>query len=187
MPRIASHPSFVSVTECLAAVGLTRDYRGVDPKYAQLGRAVHETLAWHAEGLLDETSLHPDVRVRFDSYLDFLAETDHKPFASEVELVHPGWGVVGHADRVGSVGSVETALLDWKVTDSVDIKGATLQVAGGYRALWDYCHPERPIERCYVVAFQKDGAYRLHDVTDTGHAVQVFCSAVIVYREREKR
>lgn len=184
MPRIASRPELPSVTEVLADVGLTRAYPpDMDPKYSQLGHAVHETLAWHAEGLLDDASMHPDVRVRFDAYLDFLAKEQHVPFVSEVELIHDGWGVVGHADRVGSVGDVETALIDWKCSDSVDLKGATLQV-GAYRALWNACHPERPVERGYVVALQRDSTYRLIDVTDTGYAESVFLAALIIFKAR---
>jgi hypothetical protein len=170
------------VTEILAAVGLTRSYRNTDPRYAQLGTALHQTIAWHHAGTLDESTIHPEVKPGYEAYLDWCQMASHVPRCSELELVHPH-GFVGHIDRVGSVGSVETALIDWAYSNNADVKGKTLQCAG-YRLLWDHAHPERPIERCYVVQLGKDGVPQSHDVTDD-YAMQVFTAALIV--ERAKR
>jgi hypothetical protein len=183
MPRSASHPTFVSVTECLAAVGLTREYRGVDPKYALLGQALHETLHWHALGILDESSIHEEVRPGFTAYLDFLAQTDHVVIASEVELVDEHYGIVGHADRVGSIDSEPCALIDFKYSDNPDLKGARYQIAA-YTWLWNRSHPEQPVTRGYVIQLTKAGRYKPIEVTDA-YAGQVFVAALTVFRARE--
>jgi hypothetical protein len=179
------------VTEILAAVGLTRDYRHTDERYSQIGRAAHQAVAWHAEGVLDEATIHPDVRPGLDAYLEFVEQAHHIPLvlsesprmlASELEMVHPGLGCVAHLDRVGSLGEVETALIDWKYSDSPDLKGARYQLAG-YRLIWDYLYPEQPIQACVVVQLKKDGTPRVHHLTDD-YAMQVFTAALIVERAK---
>jgi hypothetical protein len=182
-PRIASHPSFPSVTEVLQSAGLVRDYRNLDDRYSLLGTALHETIAWHHAGTLDESSIHPEVKPGFEAYLEWCQMASHRPLYSELELAHPH-GFVGHIDRAGSVGSVEMALIDWTYSDSPDLRGKRWQLAG-YRLLWDYqvennvltTYP--PASRCYVVALQKDGTPRCHDVTDD-FAMTVFNAALIV-------
>lgn len=175
------------VTAILQSAGLLACYPNT-PDMARArakGTALHLALKYHADGVLEERSLHEALRAPFAAYQRFLLDHGHIPEASELELIHERYGFQGHVDRIGTVDEFTTCLVDFKVSDSPDVRGATLQVSGGYRALWDHHHPERPVERCYVLALRKDGTYRLLDVTDSGHAVQVFMAALIVHNERK--
>lgn len=184
MPRLAAHPTLPSVTEIIAGVGLAWDYKGIDEKYSLLGKAAHETVHLRALGELDLASVHPDVAPALRGYEQWALDVGHVPLASEQELVHTGYGYVGHLDRVGSVHAYTRALVDWKYTDSPDLKAARIQLAG-YRIAWDFVHPEAPIERCFVVQLRKDGRAVPHDLTDD-YARQVFLAALIVFTERHR-
>jgi hypothetical protein len=186
MPRIASHPTFPSVTEVLAAAGLVRDYRNLDDRYSLLGQALHETIAWHHWGTLDEASIHPEVKPGFEGYLEWIEHAAHFPLFSELELVHEGYGFVGHVDRVGSIGSEERTLIDWTYSDSPDWRGKRWQVGGGYSVLWNTAHPEQPITRKFVVAFTKQGRYKQVEVS-APYNEQVFLAALIVERAKREK
>jgi len=185
MPRIASHPSFPSVTEILGATGLTRDYRGLDDRYSLLGTALHEMIAAHGDGYRGEWDVHPEVKPGWEAYLEWVEQASHQALYSEYQLVDEGLGVVGRLDRFGSVGSVEHAIVDWTYSSSPDLKGKKYQVAG-YALMWMRAHPEMPAQRWYVVALGKDGVPRCHDVTDD-YAMQVFCGAVIVEKAKREK
>lgn len=185
MPRIASHPSYPSVTEILGAAGLTRDYRGLDDRYSLLGQALHDMLAEHGNGYRGAWDVNPEVQPGWEAYLEWIEQASHVAAYSELQLVHEGYGVVGRLDRIGSVGSVERAVVDWTYSNSPDLKGKKLQCAA-YRLMWNAAHPEAPIERCYTVALGKDGTPRCHDVTDD-YSMQVFLAAVIVERAKREK
>ena len=183
MPRIKEFPDLPSVTEILAAVGLTRSYEGVAPHYAQLGTALHLAIHLHTRGELEVASLHPEVRPGFDAFLEFEARERLVVIHSELALVHPQ-GFVGHLDLVASVGDVERAIIDIKYSDAPDIKGATYQLAG-YGLLHDHAYPETPAEERYVLPLSKKGKRaELVRVTDA-YSKQIFLAALIV--ERAKR
>ncbi len=178
MPSVGGLPS---VSEILQATGLMQSYRGLAPEHAQRGQALHEAIRLDAEGVLDPTSLHPEILNGYAAYRRFLAETDHVPVASEVEVVDTARGFCGHIDRIGHHGGdSHRALYDWKFSNQPDLKGARYQLAG--YALLD---GDADVA-CYVVNLRKDGTYRLHDVTDA-ESREVFLAALKVYRAREGR
>ena len=183
-PRSTAHPTLPSVTEVLAACGLTSNYGFVEAEklemYRQRGQALHLAIQWDAEGTLDRDSLHPEIRPGFDAYREFCFEHGHIAECSELELTHP-YGFQGHLDRVGLVDGAR-ALIDWKYSDSVDVNGARWQLAG-YGLLYAHNYPDRPAEKRLVVGLGKDGRPKITDVTD-GYAEQVFTAAVVVYRAR---
>ena len=178
-----------SVTRVLSAVGLSPDYRGVDPAVLERARlrgtALHCAIQYDAEGSLDESSLHEEIRSGFAAYRRFVAEAQHEPIGSELELVHPTWAYVGHPDRVGWINGRTRTLIDFKHQDSVDFDYVRVQLAG-YSLLWAATHPEEPLAQTAVVQLRRDGTYRLH-VLDVRPAEQVFLAALVVYRERQRR
>ena len=179
-----------SVTQILKAVGLGSDYAGVPEEvleYARLrGVALHRAIQYHHDGTLDVDSLHPAVQPGFRAYLEFVADTGHRPIASEPELIHPAWQYVGHPDRVGWLGK-DRVILDWKHVASVDVKVGRLQLAA-YRMAWNALHLTEPVSRCFLVHLPTngDGRARLHEVTDPS-AEQIFLAALVVFRELQRR
>lgn len=175
------------MTEILKALGLCDDYAFVPDHARDRGTALHQAIQWFEDGTLDTNSLHPEIIQPFTAYQRFVEDTGHMVESSEVELVHP-WGFCGHLDRVGLVNG-DRAICDWKSGTTVDLKGATLQLAG-YGLLYahqfqtEYPETRLPDVKRYVVNLRPDGTYKLIDVTDD-HATQVFTAAVMVYHARE--
>lgn len=181
---------YPSVTEILRAVGLGPTYDGVPTavleKARLRGQALHAAIQYHAEGSLDDSTIHPEVALGFSAYLKFLAETGHEPVGSEIEIVHAAWRYVGHIDRVG-LHKTERVLIDFKFTDSVDTAASAFQLAG-YRLAWTATRPAERIDRSWIVQLKHDGTYRVHDVPRTKwpQHEQVFLAALVVYRARQE-
>ena len=181
---------FPRVSEILEAMGLGVDYSHVPPATLELaklrGTALHLAIQYHAEGVLDETTIHEDIAPGFSAYLKFLAATRHEPIASEIELIHPVWRYVGHPDRIGFLGQ-DRVVIDFKYMDSVDVTAASYQVAA-YQKAWDATHPTELIGRCAVLQLRHDGTYRLHEIPTQAltNARQVFLAALVVFRARRK-
>jgi hypothetical protein len=184
-PRVASHPTFPSVTEILESCGLSNGYAFLGERretYLAMGKARHLAIQYHAEGTLDYASLHPDIKAQFDSYLALVETRRWVAIASEVELVHP-YGFVGRLDAVGLMDD-EVSIVDWK-GGNADLKAAKLQLAG-YGLLWNYNHPEQPAVKRYAVPLVKNGVAKPVDVTDA-YSEQIFLAAVIVHRAKEEK
>ena len=181
---------YPSVTEVLAATGLGPAFDGAPTatlEYARMrGKAVHQAIQWSAEGVLDESSLHPEIEPGFRAYQRFRKEADYEPLLSEVEVVDPTWKYVGHIDQIGwwnpGSGPPRRALIDWKYTDALALLPASYQIAGYARA-WAAAHPEAPVAQTLVVQLKRDGTYRIHQVDAKQHD-QVFLAALIVFRAR---
>lgn len=179
-----------SVTEILRAVGLTEDYRFVHPtdlaRARARGAALHKAIELAHAGTLDPESLHPEIAPGFAAYLRFVEATGHEPEASELELTHP-WGIVGHPDRVGTLGARGPVIIDYKLTRAPDLVGTKYQLAA-YRMLWDHAHPERPAQGCFMLQLPRDAGadYRLVDLTDD-YAVNVFTAAFVVWKAQQER
>jgi hypothetical protein len=187
LPSVNGVPS---VTEVLASAGLCEDYRFLGDKrefYQERGQALHACIQWFEEGTLDEATVHPEIAPGLAAYRRFVEETGYMVMASEVELFHRDYGFCGHIDSVGALGiEYKTVLVDFKYSDSPDVKGARYQLAGGYRLLWEHNHPDKKVDNCLVVALRKDGTYKAHEVMDD-YASQVFLAALIVHQERAKK
>jgi hypothetical protein len=174
------------VSEILKAVGLADDFANIrDPRYAQRGQAVHRWLQWHGEGgdlICNREQIHPDLRPGVDAYLEFCERYRHRAVYSERMLVHDKLGFIGHLDREGFCAD-EPVVIDWKFTDSPDLRGGRYQLAA-YALLVDaqQGQPQAPL-RCLLVALGKNGRPTVHDLTDE-YARTVFAAAVVVYRAR---
>lgn len=181
---------YPSVTEVLGAVGLGWNLNGIPAatlEYARMrGKALHQAVQWDHEGVLDESSLHPDVEPGFRAYQRFRKETHYEPLLSEVEIIEPTWKYLSHIDQIGRWNRdprhVRRVLLDWKYTDSPDLLAASYQLAGYVRA-WTATHPQEPIDQVLVLQLKHDGTYRVHQV-DAKKYDQVFLAALIVFRAR---
>lgn len=179
-----------SVTEILRAVGLGPDYSAVPEatleRASLRGQALHAAIAYHAAGVLDEASIHPEIAPGFSVYLKFLADSQHQAIASEIDLIHPAWHYRGHPDRIGFLGA-DRVLIDFKYMDSVDLAATAYQLAA-YRLAWHALRSSEPIRQCFVLQLKHDGTYRLHELPKGGwaKAEQVFLAALVVYRARQE-
>ena len=181
---------FPSVTEILQAVGLAPDLSMVKPDVlawaSARGTALHRAIELHTKGTLDYDSLHPEIIPALKAYLDFVHDSGHEAIASELELVHPTWGFMGHPDRVGTLAKLEDlVLIDWKMTASFSTNYVRHQLAG-YRLLWNANNPDRPVRKCFGLHLKKDGRYTLHDVSDP-EAEQAFLAAVVVWKAQRRK
>ena len=176
------------VSEILAAAGLGFDPTGIPParlEYAQLrGTALHRAIQYHHEGVLDEATLHPDIRPGFEAYQRFLKDTGHEPLVSELELVHPSYGFIGHPDRVGWLNG-KRVLLDWKYTDSFQFWPVAFQLAA-YRILWNSNYPEQIVTGTFALQFSPStGKYTLR-VVEAEKYEQDFLGALLVWRAQQR-
>lgn len=171
------------VTEILRAVGLAKTYPDTPGMvYArERGRALHRAIELHAQGILDEQSVHPAIRPGFEAYLRFRESAPEPPWVTELALEHQALGYQGHLDSVGPVRGIP-AVVDWKWSDG-DLFAARYQLAA-YGLLWA-ANDTRPVERRYAVILGS-GRPEIHDLTDA-YAETVFTAAVVVYRAREGR
>lgn len=181
---------YPSVTEILEAVGLAPDLSMVKPDVlawaSARGTALHRAIELHTKGTLDVDSLHPEIVPALEAYLRFVEDSGHEAHASELELIHPTWGFMGHPDRVGTLAKLDDlCLIDWKMTASFSTNYVRHQLAG-YAELWNAVHPDRPVKKCFGLHLRKDGTYRLHDVTDP-EARQAFLAAVVVYKAQRRK
>jgi hypothetical protein len=196
MPSVGGLPS---VTEILADVGLSADYRAIlgskQQYYSERGRALHLAIQYYHEGLLkpeegvlNETTLHPLVKPGFLAYKRFLEETGHLARHTELEMIHEEYKFCGHLDREGEL-TARSCLIDFKYSDSPDLEAARYQLAG-YDILYRHRFPRGPVpERRYVLALSPSGrgsGYMLHDVTDD-LAIQTFVAALMVYQAKRRR
>jgi hypothetical protein len=185
--------SIPRVTAVLKACGLGPDLSAIAP--AVLARAqargsfIHQAIEDDAYGVLDEAALADDVRAYLSSYRAFLADTGHRPIASEVEVYHVLWGYRGRLDRVGWQGP-ERVLVDWKTGVDPDLWAAAIQTAA-YESAWEAQHPTEPISRRLVVRLTPEG-YRVYDMEKLGEgypgfneAWQIFQAAMVLYRARQ--
>ena len=178
------------VTEILRAVGLSLDYARLIPAdklllLRQRGTALHRAIELLDRGTLDLPTVHEAILPGLEAYQAWAKDVGHEPLASEVALTHSAWGFTGHPDRVGLVNG-EPAVVDWKYTDSPDLRGGKYQLAA-YKMLvndWEGAGPPWPgvrIHETYLVALSpKTGTYKMHRLTDP-NADQVFQAAVILY------
>ena len=180
------NPVLPRVTEILAAVGLGPDLFAIPPDVLataqKRGRAVHEAIEALAYGYLDEAMLDPVVAPYLDAYRRFVADSGHEAIASEIEVRHPAWQYVGHADRIGWLAGGRV-LLDWKSGERVDLDAAGYQLAA-YRMAWNAMHATEPVAAVAVVQLRADATYRFHEL-DAADYEQGWLAALVVYRAQK--
>lgn len=181
------------VTEILTRVGLALDYEKLLPAekllmLRQRGTALHQAIQYLDRGTLDLATVHPAILPGLEAYQAWAHDVHHEAWESELEVVHPEWHFVGHPDRIGTVHG-EPAVIDWKYSESPDLRGGRYQLAG-YKLLANALLDEDTgmprwhnlIHECYLVQLSPTGkGYRMHRLTDA-NADQVFLAAVILHR-----
>ena len=140
------------VSEILQKVGLTKDWTGVDPWYAERGKMVHLAIQYFLEGVLDENSLDPLIMPYFVGFVKFFKAKTIKPLYIEKPL----YSIDGFAGTVDLI--AEDAIYDWKCSKSHD-RVAELQ-GEAYKLLTGV---KRPFK---VVQFPGDGTYKVYDYGD---------------------
>ena len=180
------HPS---VTELLAACNLGPDYSRVPVAtmdHAKLrGQALHLAIRYALEGILDESSVHPQIQGGFAAFRRFERESGFKPLDGwvERELIHPAWKFRGHPDAVGHLNG-GLALVDWK-TNSFDERATRLQLAG-YSLLYQAAGSDEPLAQCVVVELHLDGTYRVVAI-EAKSQEQTFLAALVVFRALQEK
>lgn len=132
------------VTEIIKAVGLGKDFSGVDPFYKERGSAVHLAIHYYLKGTLDLDSLDPACKPYFEGFLKWWEKNKTDKFESEV--------TVENEDYYGTPDLVTTRIWDFKCSKSHD-PVAELQGAG-YKKLKNNAEPFT------VVQLPGDGSYK---------------------------
>ena len=109
-----------SVSEILRKVGLSKDFEGIDPFYADRGKATHLAIQYFLENRLDESSLDPVIVPYFEGFKKYYAE--HPMGMTQCEVMGSYNG--DFAGRIDCV--TEHEIIDWKCSKAHD-KAAELQ------------------------------------------------------------
>lgn len=153
-----------SVGEILKKLGLTKDWTGVDPFYAERGKAVHLAIQFFLEKRLDEKSLDPVISPFFEGFKKYYKE--HPMGITQCEVMGAFYN--DFAGRIDCISEHE--IIDWKCSKSHD-KVAELQ---GEAYKWIEAGENRKILPFKVVQFPGDGTYEIFDYGDkTSHWTSV--------------
>lgn len=182
--------SIPSVTTILRAVGLAPTFNGVPAhvleRKRQLGQALHRAIQYDIEGTLDETSLHPDIAGGFAAYRAVRA-SGFLIDRAEVELIDPIWRVCGHPDGLGTAPRGAPIIVDWKMTESLDLDAVAYQLAA-YRWLTRQVLKEDRLP--YAIELHADSTFRIHSldkrIKELG-AEQIFQAAILVFHAQQRR
>jgi hypothetical protein len=179
-----------STTEILQAAHLGPELNIPDSRLEfvlRRGAALHHAIELDLAGDLDGSSVVDDIAPRLTAFRAFATAVNLTPIATEIELTHPTWRVLGHPDLVAWVNAPgqerRVALIDWK--SSWSPHAARIQVAA-YEWLWSETYPEQPIQDCLVVELKADGNYVVHHI-DLGDGRQVFQAAICIWYARKER
>lgn len=126
-----------SVTQIISAVGLYEfDFVSKETLAiaAERGRIVHKAIEWHEQGLLDESSLDPELAGYFEAYLAAkkAGELPEKPTAIEQRVYSAKYQYAGTLDQMFG----ERWIHDHKTGAESPVHG--LQLSGYWLAL----HPD---------------------------------------------
>lgn len=156
------------VSEILQKVGLTKNWEGVDPFYAERGKAVHLAIQYFLEHRLDETSLDPIIVPYFEGFKKYYSEHPMGITRCEVKGTY--------ADEfAGTIDCItEHEIIDWKCSKSHD-KVAELQ-GEAYKLIECGEAVSKPFK---VVQFPGDGSY---EVFDYGMLTSHWPSVMNIYR-----
>lgn len=138
------------VTEIIRAVGLGKDFTGIDPFYRDRGTAVHKCIELYLAGNLDESSIDPNCQPYFDGFLKWWAEYKTDTFTSELHLENDDYQ--GTLDLVTGIDDCQQ-IWDFKCSKSHD-RVAEVQGAG-YKNLLETGEPFR------IVQLPGDGSFKV--------------------------
>lgn len=157
------------VTDILRKVGLSKDFTGIDPFYADRGKATHLAIQFFLEHRLDESSLDPVILPYFEGFKKYY--TEHPMGITRCEVMgsfNDEWA--GIIDCV-----TEHEIIDWKCSRDHD-KVAELQ-GQAYKII--ECQRLRAPLPFKVIQFPGDGSY---EVFDYGNHIQQWNSVMDLYR-----
>lgn len=116
------------VSEIMKAVGLTKDWSGVDTFYRDRGTVVHACISMFLKGTLDESTIDPSAVPYFEEFKAWWSQNKQPWIASEISLYSEKYGFAGTIDFV-----TEKVIYDFKCTKSPEhftneIQGAFYRV-----------------------------------------------------------
>lgn len=151
------------ITDVLSFTQLSKPYEGVDPWYAERGKAAHQACKFINEGILDDESISEEIAGYVKAYRCWLAESLFIHEASELPLYSKLHDFVGTLDLIGSLPGIGRVVIDIKTSSSID-PAVEIQV-GAQAILWNHNFQEKPLMGRFVLQLKKDGTYRLKDIT----------------------
>lgn len=148
-----------SVTQIISAVGLY-EFDHVSRETlriaAERGRIVHTYIEWHEQGILDESSIDPELQGYFDGYLEVKKNNGFPaPLAIEKRVYSEAYKYAGTLDQL----ITDRWINDHKTGEQSPTHGLQLS------AYWLALHPnmsDKP-ERLTCTYLKKDGSGKLVD------------------------
>lgn len=182
-----------SVTQVLKSCGVSTDYDALGElvghdmlEYRRaVGTAVHADLHADDDGVLDEDTVHPDVRPYLDAWRTFRHYTHVVPVARERRVFDPTRFYCGTLDGVFLAPTGRYVLVDIKTGDP-QASRADLQTAA-YVAAWAREHPE-PISERWAVHLTPGHTvpYRITAYREW-RDFQVFAAMVVTFHQQQRR
>lgn len=158
-----------SVTQVLAATGLSADYSTVAPEVLErkriIGEYVHKATQYLDEGSLDLASVDPQIQLYLAAYQRFLNDSDFRPRLIEHRLVGNINGMLcgGTVDREGTMAG-KLWIIDLKCIERL-YPSFALQTAGYELLLPKPVPPPFRYTRA-VLQLRSNGSYKLTSYED---------------------
>lgn len=178
--------AYPRVSEILRDLGFSESF-GTAYHLAR-GQALHKAIHLDLRGVLDESTIHPDIAPGISAFRTFRQQMPFVLIAAELELACDWWRFQGHPDLI-AVAHGLTTLYDYKYTESPDLFAAKHQV-GAYKHLWDRAHPDQPIVQAAIIQLRPGGGgYRLHPIAapDLISAQHTFLAGARVWHALKER
>lgn len=142
-----------SVTGILKAIGLAKDYSGLDSFYRDRGTAVAKAIELFLREALDEKSLDPVIVPYFDGFRRYWDKHSANPTHIEEPRLNEHYWYAGTPDLITA-----NKVIDWKCSKDHD-SIAELQ-GEGYKLFVPYVIPFD------VVQFPGDGSFKIFEYGD---------------------
>jgi hypothetical protein len=166
------------ITDVLKDLELSKNFEGIDPWYAERGKAVHLAVRFLNEKRLKTESLDEEIKPFIESYQKWLTVSGFTPEVWEVPLYSELHDFVTTLDLIGTLNG-ERILIDLKTSSSLD-PAVELQTAGQQIA-WEENNRLKPIAKRFALKLMSDGTVaKLKDCTDVN--VYLFLDALKVWR-----
>lgn len=179
-----------SVTQCLAAVGISPDLRFVDravlERKRQIGIALHVALHYLQEGDLDMDSVDASVRPRLDAYRMFVADTGFKPIECELRMwpMTSGMRYGGTLDVTGII-KRQPWIIDFKTTEGAPHVGWAIQLQAYECGIPKPLVPPFKWRRMSLQLYE-NGRYNKTEWDDTGDLHEWASALYLVYRRMNR-
>ena len=145
---------------------------------ARLGTAVHRAIDLFLRGMLDESSLHEEVRPYFDSWLRWWTTHEHRDIEPECQFYSPSGDYAGTRDFYGTLNG-KRWLIDWKIT-SYPVRTHPIQLAA-----YHFGDASRTVDRAGNLYLSSDGSPARLDEHDTLRIWPDWAATLRVYHIQE--